>query len=137
MPSLTNKTIDLLALDGWVAYDVEKKIPHTNITKDLFGFIDILAIRPCHVMGIQVTTYSHINARLNKARGLIALSYWLSSKALFEVWGWKKEEVIRVSVGGFNFPKLEKELVPVIKGTTWKERYVVDCKKVKVYRVDK
>ena len=46
-------TLQWLAERGFLAQDVETRIPHTFITRDLFGIGDILAIRDGHVLLIQ------------------------------------------------------------------------------------
>jgi len=41
---------------GWPAQTVEQRIPHTFITRDLFGVIDIVALAGPRIIGIQVTS---------------------------------------------------------------------------------
>jgi hypothetical protein len=54
---------------GWHVWNVEQTIPHTFIKRDMFGWIDLLAVHPQHgILGIQVTSGANLNARIKKAR---------------------------------------------------------------------
>lgn len=53
--SATQKTLKKLRFEGWQCEVVEKTIPNCFIKKDLFGFIDILAINDTQVMAVQTT----------------------------------------------------------------------------------
>lgn len=48
-------TLKLLRKFDWQCEIVEKTIPRCFIKKDLFGFIDILAIRENEVLAVQTT----------------------------------------------------------------------------------
>jgi hypothetical protein len=86
----TARTLATLRAEGWTAAVVEKWIPQTHQRKDLFGVIDILAIRDdMPVLGVQCTTASNAAARIAKAIAEPAMRTWLRP-ALFEVWGWAK-----------------------------------------------
>ncbi len=59
---------------------------------DLFGIIDILAIRPgIGVLGIQVTSGSNHAARRTKACAEPRLKMWLDSGGRFEIWSYAKK----------------------------------------------
>jgi hypothetical protein len=51
---------------GYLVEKVEQRVPHTNTTRDLFGIVDLLAIRPGEVLGVQVTSGSNVAARVRK-----------------------------------------------------------------------
>lgn len=70
---------------------VEKWIPRTAIRKDLYGFIDILAIRSGEVKAIQATSYSNVPSRVTKIRASPALDEVLACRWQIEVWGWRKK----------------------------------------------
>ena len=53
--SPTARSVEHLRALGWTVGVVEQRIPHTNITRDLYGFIDLLAIRGDTTMAVQVT----------------------------------------------------------------------------------
>ena len=70
--------------------NVEKRIPHTFISQDLYGFIDLLAIRdPDGLMGIQATSYNNASSRMKKIRE--HENFQLVSKfMILQVWGWRQ-----------------------------------------------
>ena len=88
----TSRTLTALRRAGWIADVVEHWIPHANRRRDLFGCIDIVAVRGGHVgvLGIQATSLPNVSARIKKAVALPALEIWLAAGNRFEVWGWAK-----------------------------------------------
>jgi hypothetical protein len=90
--SPTARTLMLLRQEGYLAEVVEKWIPRANIRKDLFGFIDILAVAPDGtVLAAQVTSGSNVSARLAKSRDVIVTHPQLRKTGWrFEVHGWRK-----------------------------------------------
>lgn len=70
---------------------VEKWIPGANIRKDLFGFIDLVALKDNQTLGVQATSYSNISARVRKIEESELLS--VVRKASWQVWviGWRKQ----------------------------------------------
>jgi hypothetical protein len=95
--------LQLLRRSGYLCDVCERWLPYANVRKDLFGFLDILAIsrREPGILGIQVTTGSNLSHRLAKAKSRPELPLWLKV-AGFEVWAWQKRsgrwEVRRVAV---------------------------------------
>ena len=83
----TKRSLDMLRADGWLCGVVEQRIPHTFITRDLFGFIDIVAIRGRETLGVQTTTSAHVNARIKKIK---AHREWLKGREI-HVHGWSKK----------------------------------------------
>jgi len=65
-----------------------------GVTQDLFGCIDLVAVRrdEVGVLGIQATSGSNMASRYTKATTVcaVALRLWLERWNQFEVWGWKK-----------------------------------------------
>lgn len=83
------------------------KKPSGGIRKDLFGFIDLIAvvhggmqdIFPGHrmgVLGIQATSTPHMSDRFHKATEECseALEAWLRAGNRFEIWGWAKRGAV-------------------------------------------
>lgn len=64
-----------------------------GVRKDLFGFIDLIAVGNGKIIGIQATSTENISHRWNKilspehVENAIA---WLSTFARLEIWGWKQ-----------------------------------------------
>lgn len=86
-------TLDLCRKNGWMIGRTEYKV-RWNITKDLFGFIDFVVIRPDEigVLALQVTTFGNRLDRLRKITGQTseAATAWLKAGNQIEVWGWKR-----------------------------------------------
>ena len=58
----------------------------------MFGCIDIVAIKQgTGIVGIQATTTSHIQERIDKALKEPKIKEWLACGGLFWVWGWSKK----------------------------------------------
>ena len=66
--STSPTTLSLKALRdaGYTVAIVEHWNSHTRIRQDLFGFIDILAIRPGETLAVQTTSRSNMAARVRK-----------------------------------------------------------------------
>lgn len=79
----TKAAIDNLTKDGWTCWIVESRIPKTFITRDAFGFADVLAMSPSRgIMLVQVTGgtgISNFNARVAKIKAEPRHAIWLAS----------------------------------------------------------
>ena len=66
-----------------------------GIRKDLFGFVDVLALTPDGFLAIQSTSRPNIGTRHLKIRTqcMDAARAWLRAGGHIEVWGWRKEKV--------------------------------------------
>ena len=91
MSSPTQRSLKWLRDRDYTATVVEKKVPGRFISQDLFGCIDILAIKPGEILGVQATTATNQAARMTKARALDTLKTWLQAGGRFEVHGWSKK----------------------------------------------
>lgn len=89
----TKVSLALLKKEGYVAEVVEHWIPKMNIRRDLFGIIDILAIKEGQfgAFGIQCTSKANISSRIKKAMSNPKILLWLKTGNTFEVWGSYKE----------------------------------------------
>lgn len=75
---------------------VERYIPQAKIRQDLFGFIDIIAIRENKIVGIQATTSSNVSSRIAKILESPEIPIqWFRAGGEIEVWGWGKYKVKR------------------------------------------
>ena len=90
MPSPTERTLKELRKDGYLCAVVEKWNPHALRRQDLFGFIDILAVRPGEVLGVQCTVGSSAAERVTKIKAHPNLAAVLAAGIRVEVWGWRK-----------------------------------------------
>jgi hypothetical protein len=91
----TSRTLKLLRNEGKIAEVTEKWNAFTHQRKDLFGFIDIIAldVKSSTTWGIQCTSTGNINARIKKICNECkdnALA-WLNTGNKIEVIGWSKK----------------------------------------------
>lgn len=79
----TGLAVKHLEADGWTVSVTEQRIPHTFITRDTYGFADILACSPARgIMLVQVTGgtgISNFNARVAKIKAEPRHAIWLAS----------------------------------------------------------
>lgn len=64
-PSPTARTIAWYSDLGYTVDIVERRIT-SFVTRDLFGFIDLIAIRRDETLALQVTSASNVSARVKK-----------------------------------------------------------------------
>lgn len=64
--SPTARSLQVLRNEGWTAQLVEARIPGTNRSRDLFGFIDIIAVRDGVTLAVQTTDTTNVSARVRK-----------------------------------------------------------------------
>lgn len=110
-PSPTARTVQTLRASGWIADRVEQRLPIPGgrpVTKDAFGFGDVLAAHPMYgTLLVQATSRPNVNARITKATRAdgadgvrpnpirLNLLTWLRAGGRFEVWGWFKDKTTR------------------------------------------
>lgn len=108
----TNRAIDMLEAIGWTVDVVERHIPYTNITNDLFGFADVLAVNPDNnrpTLAVQVTDHTNVSHRVTKLIEEPRVKTCLLSRWRVEVWGirdkpdkngsWLKARNLRLILG--------------------------------------
>lgn len=78
---------------GYLCHVVEKRIPGTFITKDMYGFIDILAVRPGEILGVQATSADHVAHRVNKIAEHENVGRVRESGMRLVVHGWKRTKL--------------------------------------------
>lgn len=90
--SPTARTLRHLRGLGYTVAVVEHWNSFAGIRQDLFGWIDVVAVRPSDpgVLGIQCTTSDHAAARVAKARGNEALKSWVAAGNRLVVHGWAR-----------------------------------------------
>ena len=67
--SFNGKSVNLLRDLGYTVEVVERYSPHSRRTKDLFGFLDVLAVGHGETVGIQVTSRGNMASRRRKMMG--------------------------------------------------------------------
>lgn len=90
----TQNTLKKLRKEGWTVAVVEKWNHHVKIRQDLFGFIDIIAIKGEETLAVQATSHSNTSSRIKKIEEdeKIAPNVRAVRDAgwRIEVWGWRK-----------------------------------------------
>lgn len=75
---------------GFRAEVVEKTLPKTFIKKDLFGFVDIVAIKGGETLAVQTTSGDHVSHRIKKIEASEAFQDVLDAGWTIVVHGWRK-----------------------------------------------
>lgn len=88
--SPTQRSLAVLKERGYLCDVVEKWNPYARVRNDLFGFIDILAIKDGEVLGVQTTTSSNMAARITKIAEHENVGAVRSAGIRIHVHGWKK-----------------------------------------------
>lgn len=88
--SPTQKCLAELRREGYVVAIVEKFNSFVKIRQDMFGFIDILAIRPGEILGVQASAATDHQKHVRKCKAHPNLPHWLAAGGKFEVWSIRK-----------------------------------------------
>lgn len=94
MNSPTQRSLLLLKKEGYIPAVTEHFNPFAHIRQDLYGFIDIIGIKPKGRMGVlavQTTSKANWNARIMKIMGMEVAHQWLQAGNAIEVHGWYKK----------------------------------------------
>jgi len=78
---------------GYTIEIVERRIPHTRITKDFLGFADYIAISPTETLAIQATSGKNHSTRIKKIfneRQEQALEWLACPHRTLAVWSFSK-----------------------------------------------
>lgn len=92
--SPTSRTLDKLRKFGCCAGVVERFNRFAGPfgkRQDLFGCIDLIAIRPGRIIGIQATNQSNHSSHVVKALAEPRLRLWLEAGGGYEIWSWAKK----------------------------------------------
>lgn len=66
MSSPTQRSKALLESQGYKVWIVEHWNSFARIRVDMWGFLDLVAIKPGETVGVQTTSYSNMSARIRK-----------------------------------------------------------------------
>lgn len=90
--SPTQLTLKHLRDQGWPLVEVvEKWNSHARIRQDLFGFIDVLAVGPAGVLGVQCTSASNVPSRVTKIAEHENVAAVREAGIAIRVHGWEKK----------------------------------------------
>lgn len=86
-----NESRKMLEAAGWSVAVVEQRIPHCFITRDAFGFADLICCAPHRgILAVQVTGGGNGPARIAKIRQEARAGIWLTAPARIQVHDWRK-----------------------------------------------
>jgi len=88
--SPTQRSLKILRDEGYLCAIVEHWNPFARIRQDLYGFVDILAIKGKETLAVQTTTLANQGARIEKINE--SKNYPIVKKAGWKivVHGWRK-----------------------------------------------
>lgn len=89
--SPTQRSLKLLRSRGYLVAIVEHWNPWSKTRQDLFGFIDLLAIKCDYVLAVQTTSGSNASARLAKIQESPNAMLWLSEHRGIVIHAWSKK----------------------------------------------
>lgn len=92
MSSPTQRTLAELRKRGYpLVQVVEHWVPRANVRRDLWGFVDVVAITAeGETIGVQATSGSNVSARIAKITDSPALPVLRKANWRLFVWGWRK-----------------------------------------------
>lgn len=89
----TLASIKALEAEGWTVTKVEQRLPHCFITRDAFGFGDLLCASPSRgIMLVQTTAGKSTGngwARVSKIKAEPRAAIWLASGGRIQVHSWE------------------------------------------------
>lgn len=88
----TQLSLKALRDAGYTAAIVEHWNPHVRIRQDLFGFIDIVALRHGETLAVQTTSRDNLSARLRKIADHPNLPAVREAGWRIEVHGWAQKK---------------------------------------------
>ncbi len=92
----TSRSLKKLREEGWTVAVVERWNPYAKIRQDLFGFADLIAMKPGErPLLIQTTSGDHVAARLAKIAANEHSATALSAGFRIVAHGWRKLKVKR------------------------------------------
>lgn len=108
--SPTQRSLALLRKEGWTCEIVERWNPHARIRKDLFGFADLIAIKPGEPPTLVQVTSTGWASRVRKVANEPLASLALESGFAIEVHGWRKLKTNRGRWTPIRLPITQKEI---------------------------
>lgn len=103
----TQRSLKYLRSQGYVVEVTERWNPHAKIRQDLFGIVDLLAVREGETLAIQTTSAGNVANRRKKIISHENLPHLQSAGWKVVIHGWRKnskmvwkvrEETVTVSI---------------------------------------
>jgi len=89
--SPTQRSKAYLESAGYLVAITERWNPHARVRQDLFGFIDMLAVKEGEILGVQTTSRSNMSARAKKIAEHENVAAVRKAGMRLEVHGWAKD----------------------------------------------
>lgn len=89
--SPTQLTLRHLREQGYVAEVVERWDSFAGVRRDLFQFIDVLALRGAETLAVQATSASNVASRVNKIALCDHVAAVRAAGWTIRVYGWAKK----------------------------------------------
>jgi hypothetical protein len=86
----TELTLRKLRADGYVCEVTERWNPHARVRNDLFGFIDVVALRGEETLAVQATSAANVSKRVAKIAESPMVGAVREAGWTIRVWGWAK-----------------------------------------------
>jgi len=86
----TQRSLAHLRAAGWQVAIVEHWNPFARIRQDLFGVLDLLAVRDGVTLGVQTTSGNNVSARVRKIAESETVPALRDAGWLLHVHGWRK-----------------------------------------------
>ena len=90
MSSPTQRSLAYLRDQGYLVAIVEKWNPHAKLRQDLFGIIDLLAIKDGETLGVQTTSGDNVSKRVAKIADSSHVGALRRAGWRLVVHGWRK-----------------------------------------------
>jgi len=90
--SPTRRSFAYLVEQGYRPAIVERWNPFARRRQDLYGILDIIAVRKGETLGVQTTTAANISARIRKVQDSSALADLRAANWRIHVHGWSKRK---------------------------------------------
>ena len=90
MSSPTQRSKKALEAAGYLVAVTEHWNAFARIRQDLYGFIDLLAVRENEILGVQTTSDANVSTRVKKIAEHENVGAVRKSGMRLEVHGWKK-----------------------------------------------
>ena len=90
--SPTQLSLAKLREEGWFCWITEHYNFFSKTRQDLWGFADIIALKPGQVLAIQTTTATNMSARIKKISDHDNVGYVREAGIMIHVHGWHQDD---------------------------------------------
>ena len=90
--SPTQLSLKKLRDEGWFCWITEHWNSFSRTRQDLWGFVDIIALKPGQILGVQTTTATNMSARINKIAEHENVGKVREANVMIHVHGWHQDD---------------------------------------------